>query len=229
VAWDISLEGNPGHPDTKLPVGERLGLWARSEVYGEPGLTISGPARNPDASYINGNEIVIAFDHVSGGLITNDGQPPAYFEVAGSDGIRHIADAQIIGDTVVVYSPNEPNPVTVTHVWTDQYWPLSGALYNTDMLPAPVFEMTLPDGSFCGDDNCDSGEDQCNCPEDCGTPPSVETNCDDGIDEDCDTYTDCDDSDCEDNPVCDCLPKGAACTEDEECCSGNCLRIGKCK
>ena len=167
---------------------------------------------------------MVAFDHVSGGLITNDGQPPAYFEVAGSDGIRHIADAQIVGDTVVVSSPDEPAPVTVTHVWTDQYWPLSGALYNTDMLPAPVFEMTLSD-FFCGDDNCDSGEDQCNCPEDCGTPPATETSCDDGIDNDCDLDTDCDDIDCEGDPACPSTDCGdGICEEGEDCvsCSADC-------
>jgi len=73
----------------------------------------------------------------------------------------------------------------------------------------------------CGNGQCDLGEDQCNCPEDCGTPPSTETSCTDGIDNDCDLDTDCDDSDCEDDPACDCLSKGEACTDDSECCSGN--------
>jgi beta-glucanase (GH16 family) len=54
----------------------------------------------------------------------------------------------------------------------------------------------------CGDATCDPGEDQCNCPEDCGIPPSTETNCTDGDDNDCDTYTDCDDSDCDTDPAC---------------------------
>jgi beta-glucanase (GH16 family) len=82
----------------------------------------------------------------------------------------------------------------------------------------------------CGDGTCDPGEDQCNCPEDCGTPPSTETSCTDGIDNDCDTYTDCDDSDCDGDPACpECLPKGAACTDNSECCSGTCLPAGKCK
>ena len=57
----------------------------------------------------------------------------------------------------------------------------------------------------CGDGTCDSGEDQCNCPDDCGTPPSTETSCADGIDNDCDTYTDCDDSDCDGIFPCDSL------------------------
>ncbi len=58
------------------------------------------------------------------------------------------------------------------------------------------------------DATCDPGEDQCNCPADCGTPPSTETTCDDGIDEDCDNDTDCDDVDCDGDPACpDCGAK----------------------
>jgi len=75
----------------------------------------------------------------------------------------------------------------------------------------------------CGDGTCDPGEDQCNCPEDCGTPPSTETGyCTDGINNDCDAYTDCDDPDCADDPACSCLAKGEPCTTNEECCSNDC-------
>ncbi|MCH8205825.1 MAG: hypothetical protein IH956_02345, partial [Chloroflexi bacterium] len=49
----------------------------------------------------------------------------------------------------------------------------------------------------CGDGVCDPGEDQCNCPIDCGPPPFVETGfCADGIDNDCDLLIDCLDPDC---------------------------------
>ncbi|MEE9575292.1 MAG: hypothetical protein V3W03_04260, partial [Gammaproteobacteria bacterium] len=41
-------------------------------------------------------------------------------------------------------------------------------------------------GPVCGDQTCDPGEDECSCAQDCGTPPSTETVCDDGVDEDCD-------------------------------------------
>ena len=82
--------------------------------------------------------------------------------------------------------------------------------------------------SYCGDGTCDPGEDQCNCSDDCGTPPSSETACDDGIDEDCDGSTDCDDVDCNGDPACDCLPNGTVCSSDSECCSNKC-RGGKCR
>ena len=74
----------------------------------------------------------------------------------------------------------------------------------------------------CGDSNCDSGEDQCGCPQDCGHSPSNETNCSDGLDNDCDNFIDGDDSDCK------CLPRKKACTKDAECCSFWCHR-GACK
>jgi hypothetical protein len=82
---------------------------------------------------------------------------------------------------------------------------------------------------YCGDGTCDPDEDQCNCAADCGTPPSTETNCTDGDDNDCDTDTDCDDSDCSGDLACSaCQPKGAACTDNADCCSNRCLPAGKC-
>jgi len=74
-------------------------------------------------------------------------------------------------------------------------------------------------GSYCGDGTCDEGENQCNCPDDCGTPPSTE-NCSDGIDNDCDTYVDCDDSDCSAVPACVSSYCGdGTCDQDEDQCN----------
>ena len=73
----------------------------------------------------------------------------------------------------------------------------------------------IPD--CCGNGSCESGEDICTCPEDCGTPPSTEIDCSDGSDNDCDALIDDDDPDCS-----SCLPNRSWCSSDAECCSNNC-------
>jgi hypothetical protein len=71
---------------------------------------------------------------------------------------------------------------------------------------------------FCGDLVCDAGEDQCNCAIDCGSPPSTETQCSDGVDNDCDGLVDGDDPDCQ----LSCGDVGSSCTTDSDCCSNKC-------
>ena len=48
----------------------------------------------------------------------------------------------------------------------------------------------------CGDTTCSGAENSCNCRADCGAPPAFELACTGGVDEDCDTHTDCTDTDC---------------------------------
>jgi len=64
----------------------------------------------------------------------------------------------------------------------------------------------------CGGGTCDQGEDQCICPADCGTPPTTEvagSTCQDGVDNDCDGYADCNDVvDCEADSACFCDDNG---------------------
>jgi hypothetical protein len=84
---------------------------------------------------------------------------------------------------------------------------------------------------FCGDGNCDASEDQCDCAIDCGTPPDSESICDDGIDNDCDLDTDCEDVDCEDDSFCSilCGQRGDPCVDGVDCCSGACKKNGTCR
>ena len=278
---------NPGsdvHPPCKREFGRRLAVLALDHEYGQ-GTDSRSPFYNEAPSYVAGDTIGVVFDNVAGGLQSSGG-PLAEWEIADASGSYVAADAVIVGtDTVEVSSPSISNPVSARYAYRPDC--VDNNLINSVGLGAsPIREVTPGSGgSVCGDANCDPDEDQCNCPDDCGTPPATETNCTggidedcddvtdcddtdcisdpacpscgdgtcdpgedqcncsadcgfppaketncaDGIDEDCDTYTDCDDSDCDLDPACDCAPKGGACTDNADCCSGNCLPAGKCK
>ena len=82
-----------------------------------------------------------------------------------------------------------------------------------------LIDCPLP---FCGDSTCDSNETPCSCETDCGPAPSTETNCTDGVDNDCDDVIDFAD------PDCSCLPRKEPCITNDECCSNRCFR-GSCK
>jgi len=55
---------------------------------------------------------------------------------------------------------------------------------------------------FCGNGNCDVGEDCASCRMDCGEVREVD--CSNGVDDDCDNIIDCDDEDCVEDPYCKC-------------------------
>ena len=50
---------------------------------------------------------------------------------------------------------------------------------------ANIAEAAKP---FCGDGICKNKENPCNCEDDCGPPPTIEENCSDGIDNNCDNF-----------------------------------------
>ncbi|MHC4610960.1 MAG: hypothetical protein ACYS7M_11510, partial [Planctomycetota bacterium] len=79
-----------------------------------------------------------------------------------------------------------------------------------------VCDDALPAAFCCGDGTCAYGEDECNCPGDCGEPQFPhEFECADGVDNDCDGFIDSTDSDC-------CGQEGEPCYADADCCSENC-------
>ena len=133
VAIDLG-EWNDIHPDNKKDVGERLALAALKIAYGED-LVYSGPIY--ESSAIDGNKITIRFTNSTNGLITNDGEAPSEFAIAGDDKKFIWAKAKIDGDKVVVWNDDISQPMYVSYAWADN--PFGAILYNKGGLPASPF------------------------------------------------------------------------------------------
>ena len=133
VAIDLG-EWNDIHPDNKKDVGERLALAANKIAYGQS-IVYSGPLFQ--SSTTEGNKIVINFNFIGSGLVTNDGEALSEFAIAGEDKKFVWANATIEGDKVIVSSDAVPHPKYVRYAWADN--PDNPNLYNKEGLPASPF------------------------------------------------------------------------------------------
>ncbi|RGX77728.1 sialate O-acetylesterase [Bacteroides stercorirosoris] len=126
-------DANDIHPKDKQAVGHRLALVARAKTYGEQ-IPYSGPMYR--SSQVDGDKIILSFDHTDGGLKSGDGKELQGFSIAGRDHKFHWAKAEIKGDKIVVSSPEVPYPVAVRYAWANN--PVCN-LYNGAGLPASPF------------------------------------------------------------------------------------------
>ena len=133
VAIDLG-EWNDIHPDKKKDVGDRLALAAMKLSYGEE-LVYSGPQYQ--TAVIDGNKIIVQFSHTGSGLVTNDGEAPAEFAIAGADKKFVWANARIENGKVIVWNENVKEPLYVRYAWADN--PVNPNLYNKEKLPASPF------------------------------------------------------------------------------------------
>jgi len=132
VAIDVGDPKNL-HPKNKQPVGERLAALAEGMVYGKTEADFSGPIYR--SCQMKGGKAVITFDHAQSGLASKDA-PLQGFVIAGADKKFVSAEAVIDGATVVVSSPQVPEPVSVRYAWADN--PTCN-LFNQAGLPASPF------------------------------------------------------------------------------------------
>lgn len=134
MATAIDLgEANDIHPTNKQDVGHRLALVARRTVYGEKTLVASGPTyarMQPEGAAVR-----LKFTNVGAGLVAKTDTLRG-FAVAGADQQFHWATARLVGNEVVVQSPEVPAPLAVRYAWADNP---AATLYNKDGLPAPPF------------------------------------------------------------------------------------------
>lgn len=129
-------EWNDIHPDNKKDVGERMALAALKLAYGEH-LVYSDPMYQ--SHRIEGHRIVLSFAHIGSGLVSKDGEALRTFAIAGADKHFVWAQAEIVGDQVVVWSEAVPKPLYLRYAWADN--PNQPNLYNKEGLPAAPFRV----------------------------------------------------------------------------------------
>lgn len=120
------------HPVNKKPIGERLAILALSEIYRQKSES-TGPIYN--RMDIDGNKIILYFNHMGRGLSVK-GVSLRGFEICGSNKRFVPAKAEIINNTVVVYSDEINCPYVVRYGWSN-YPDIN--LYNIEGLPASPF------------------------------------------------------------------------------------------
>ena len=136
VAIDIGDEKDI-HPRNKQDVGKRLAFNALAKTY-KMKVAFSGPTLK--GMKASGDKAVISFDNVNGGLMTKNGDKVMGFQIAGEDKKFYFADAQIVGNTVVVSSPQVAKPAAVRYAWANNP---TVNLYNKADLPAVPFRTDI--------------------------------------------------------------------------------------
>ncbi len=122
------------HPPRKKEVGERLARWALARDYGRKDIEPSGPMYRSIER--EGFKAVLHFDHVDGGLVSQDGQPLTCFETAGADGKFFPAAANISGDAVVITCSDVKEPKEVRFAFDEA---ANSNFFNKAGLPAAPF------------------------------------------------------------------------------------------
>ncbi|HEX8606799.1 MAG TPA: sialate O-acetylesterase [Pseudoduganella sp.] len=126
------------HPRDKRTVGLRLANLALADTYGRRDLAAQGPQWR--AMTIDGGRALLSFDHAQG-LFASDRKALSWFQVAGTDGRWHPAQAVIERDRVAVRSDRVPQPARVRFAWDEAAQP---NLVNSAGLPALPFSTDEP-------------------------------------------------------------------------------------
>jgi len=134
VTIDIG-EANDIHPKNKEDVGKRLAGLALNLAYNKDILAESPQFESIE---LKGDKAVVSFTYTGTGLVN----PNKYgyirgFQIAGSDKHFYWANATLLDDKVLVWSPKVKTPVAVRYAWSDNPGELD--LYNSAGLPLAPF------------------------------------------------------------------------------------------
>ena len=127
------------HPRNKQVIGERLAAAALGEHYG---LDVVYKAPQYLSHKVEGNKVRVSFSEVKDGLKCDSDQIRG-FQVAGSNGRFRLAQAEIEGNEVVVWSDKVKDPVEVRYCF-DEY---EGNLFASNGLPVHQFRTDFDNGA----------------------------------------------------------------------------------
>lgn len=134
VTTDLVDNTGDIHPPYKWIVGERLARLALAKNYGKTDLVYSGPTYQKMT--VDGDRIIVEFDHIGSGLITRDGKSPTWFEIRNASGRFQPAEAVIEGNKIILSNTSIKNPAAVRLAWDEEAMP---NLCNKEGLPAVPF------------------------------------------------------------------------------------------
>ncbi|MCF7673928.1 MAG: hypothetical protein K9N23_00475 [Akkermansiaceae bacterium] len=157
MASQIDIQGAI-HYQAKAVPGQRLALHALKNQYGK-GVVADGPMFK---SYtVNGDQVIVEFDHATGGLVVaetgtnatgrgegvtgfadpkvieNGDEQVKFFFLAGEDRVWHPASMKMDGEKVIVSSPNVKQPRGISYGTAGIGF--APNLYNKALLPMPPF------------------------------------------------------------------------------------------
>ncbi len=112
VTTDLNDNGEDLHPTYKWEVGRRLALWALAKDYKQK-IVYSGPIYKSVS--FKDNKAIVTFDFFDANLKI----PLTGFTIAGKDGKFVVANATIVGKTVVVSAKEIDKPEHVRFNWTE--------------------------------------------------------------------------------------------------------------
>ena len=125
------------HPKNKQDVGKRLALQALKITYGRD-VVAAGP--KIASAKADGAKVILSFENVAGGLLARDNDLSKNFTVQDKRGTWAWADAKIVGEQIILSSPEVTSPVKVRYAW--QNTP-PASLYNKPGLPALPFQVDV--------------------------------------------------------------------------------------
>jgi sialate O-acetylesterase len=130
------------HPTNKQDVGKRLAQAARHIIYGEA-IPPSGPTEL--GAVRSGNQVVVEFGGVTGGLVAYSHESPIGFELCGdTPQTCRFADSTIEGTRILLAVPQGgPAPTHVRYGWADS--PVA-TLFDRSGLPAGPFNVAIGKG-----------------------------------------------------------------------------------